>query len=75
MKRHCFTKEGGRPMEVKFLDQKQAAALLGRSPKSLERDRQKGRGLPYVRFGPRCIRYALPDILEFAQANRIEPSA
>ncbi|TVM32126.1 helix-turn-helix transcriptional regulator [Oceanidesulfovibrio marinus] len=59
----------------KFLTTKEAAALTGRSKKALEVDRQNGRGLPYVRLGPRCIRYRIEDIQAYAEQNRVDPEA
>jgi phage terminase Nu1 subunit (DNA packaging protein) len=56
------------------VNERQAAALLGRSVQTLRNWRQDRRGLPYVKQG-RSVSYLVADIQSFLQANRIDPEA
>jgi len=47
----------------------EVAAFLKISPKTLERDRWLGQGIPFVRVG-RIVRYRADDIEAFISANR-----
>jgi hypothetical protein len=44
------------------------------SAKTLKRHRYQGIGLPYVKIGPRRVRYLKADLLKYLKANRIEPA-
>ena len=46
---------------------------LGISKKKLQKDRQKGIGVPYIKVG-RCVRYLPSDCQDFVQRNRVDPS-
>jgi hypothetical protein len=52
---------------------KQTARILGLSPRTLEQQRLRGRGLPYIKIG-RQIRYLLSDVLAYLRDNRHDPS-
>jgi hypothetical protein len=54
-----------------FLTEKQLSKRHGRSIKTLQADRSRQRGIPFVRLG-RSIRYRLADILQFEQTNTHE---
>ncbi len=58
---------GERPME--YLGTREAAALLGLSPRTLDRYRVTGAGPAFYRFGTR-IRYARADLGDWAAARR-----
>ena len=47
---------------TKLLDTREAAAFLGLSATSLEHWRGLRKGPPFVRVGPRAIRYAQTDL-------------
>ena len=55
---------------------KRAAAILGVSAAFLERDRwagaRSGQGplVPYIKVGPRAVRYRLSDLRAHVEANR-----
>lgn len=48
------------------------AALIGRSPWTLVKDRRLNKGIPYIRIG-RSIRYRASDIAKFLDANTVIP--
>ena len=57
-----------------FLTPDDAAQLLHRSVRSLERDRQQGVGPRFVKLG-RHVRYRLDDIEAWACANTVQSTA
>ncbi len=52
-----------------FMDQRQTAALLNLSERSLERFRLEGTGPAYCKLGRRVM-YARADVLSWAEARR-----
>lgn len=52
----------------RLMNQEAAAALLGVSPKWLERDRWVGATIPFVKIG-RGVRYRASDLAAFIEAN------
>lgn len=53
-----------------LVDEKEAARILGVSPRSLQGWRvTHDSGLPFVRISPRCIRYRMTDLKEFIAAR------
>jgi excisionase family DNA binding protein len=52
----------------RVLTQKEAAALLGVSPRTLERLRLTGRGPMFTRLG-RMVRYRQQDLADFVDRN------
>jgi predicted DNA-binding transcriptional regulator AlpA len=52
-----------------LLNTKQVAALLGVSEQWLEAGRSKGYGPPFVRLGPRCIRYPRDELVKWIKAR------
>lgn len=57
-----------------FLTPDDAARLLRRSVRSLERDRQQGVGPKFLKLG-RQVRYRLDDIEAWACANTVQSTA
>ena len=55
-----------------YLDEKEAAHLLGLRPQTLANWRSLRRGPAYSRLGG-SIRYRFEDLLRFAEAGRIQP--
>ncbi|WP_116598996.1 helix-turn-helix domain-containing protein [Primorskyibacter marinus] len=51
-----------------LLTQDEVAAYLRISPKTLERDRWLGQGLPFLKVG-RSVRYRASDLLEFVEGD------
>lgn len=58
----------------RYVDEREAARVLGVSRGTLSNWRTLRRGPAYVRIG-RAIRYSLADIVAFAEAGRISPDA
>lgn len=48
----------------------QIAPVVGKSPAALAQDRNRGRGIPYVKLGCR-IRYLRADVEEYLISNRV----
>ena len=53
-----------------LMTEQQLADLLGKSPKTLEADRGKGVGIPYVRVG-RSIRYRTSDVEKYLDERTV----
>lgn len=51
-----------------LMNQKQVAEYLGKSVKTLERDRWAGIGIPFVKVG-RLVRYRADDVMEWLEQN------
>ena len=51
-----------------LMNQKQVAEYLGKSVKTLERDRWAGIGIPFVKVG-RLVRYRADDDIEWLEKN------
>jgi predicted site-specific integrase-resolvase len=54
------------------LNEKQAAAMLGVSMKTLQAWRFQGKGPAYCKLG-RAVRYLPQDLTDYAQGARIQP--
>ena len=52
-------------MTLGLIKQSEAASYLGLSEATLERDRWRGGEIPYIRVGPRSIRYDLSQRIHF----------
>ncbi|BCZ24846.1 helix-turn-helix domain-containing protein [Mycobacterium senriense] len=48
------------------------AKFMRTTPASLAQDRYLGRGVPFVRFGERRVRYLRSDVLAYLAANRMQ---
>jgi predicted DNA-binding transcriptional regulator AlpA len=58
----------------RFIDEREVAALTGFSLSKLRHDRLLRRGIPFVRAG-RAIRYALADVLQYMESNKVQTEA
>jgi excisionase family DNA binding protein len=58
-------------MTKKLVGQKEASEYLGLSEATLERDRWRGGDIPFVRVGPRSIRYSLDQLEEYVQSRTV----
>ena len=54
-----------------LVKQKEAAECLGLSEATLERDRWRGGEIPYIRVGPRAIRYDLNQLDDYLETKTI----
>ena len=59
-------------MSKRLVGQKEAAEYLGLSEATLERDRWRGGNIPYIRVGPRAIRYDLEQLNEYINRNTVK---
>lgn len=57
-----------------LLNEKDAAAILGWSIKTLQARRQRLQPPTYVKVG-RSVRYKAADLAEFVEAGRVQPQA
>ena len=55
-----------------LIKQSEAAEYLGLSEATLERDRWRGGNIPYIRVGPRAIRYDLEQLNEYIDLNTVK---
>jgi Helix-turn-helix domain len=53
------------------IDEKEAAAFLRVSARTLQRWRVVGFGPPFLRYSTRCIRYRLRDLERWQQEQRV----
>jgi len=51
--------------------QSEAASYLGLSEATLERDRWRGGDIPYIKVGPRAIRYDLEQLNKYIEHNTV----
>ena len=54
-----------------LIKQSEAASYLGLSEATLERDRWRGGDIPYIKIGPRAIRYALEQLNKYIEHNTV----
>ena len=54
-----------------LIKQSEAARYLGLSEATLERDRWRGGEIPYIRVGPRSIRYDLNLLNEYLERKTV----
>ena len=54
-----------------LIKQNEAASYLGLSEATLERDRWRGGEIPYIRVGPRSIRYDLNLLNEYLESKTV----
>ena len=70
---HQTTDEGENGMDHDgnaYLSTRKAAAFLGLSPRTMDRNRMRGEGPSYYRFGQRVL-YRREDLEEWAEARRV----
>ena len=58
-------------MTTRLIKQSEAAVYLGLSEATLERDRWRGGNIPYIRVGPRSIRYSLDQLEEYVLSRTV----
>jgi predicted DNA-binding transcriptional regulator AlpA len=51
------------------LNERETAAIIGASPKTLRNWRVKGNGPRFIKTGSKLVRYRLSDILAWQEAN------
>ena len=54
-----------------LIKQSEAASYLGLSEATLERDRWRGGDIPYIKIGPRAIRYDLEQLNKYIERNTV----
>lgn len=54
-----------------YLNEKEAAALTGRSVSTLRNERHLRRGIPYLKISERSVRYKLDDVVSYMESQRI----
>jgi excisionase family DNA binding protein len=54
-----------------LIKQDEAASYLGLSEATLERDRWRGGDIPYVKVGPRAIRYDFEQLDEYIESKTV----
>ena len=59
-------------MSKRLVGQREASEYLGLSEATLERDRWRGGDIPYIRVGPRAIRYDLEQLDEYIDRNTVK---
>ena len=55
-----------------LIKQSEAAEYLGLSEATLERDRWRGGEIPYIKVGPRAIRYSRDQLEEYVQSRTVK---
>ena len=59
-------------MNKRIVRQKKAAEYLNLSEATMERDRWRGGDIPYIRIGPRAIRYDLEQLDDYIDLNTVK---
>lgn len=59
-------------LNVKVVNETQAAEMLGRAVQTLRNDRHLRQGPPYIKIG-RSVRYQVGDLLNYLERHRIDP--
>jgi len=59
-------------LRTRLVKQNDAAKYLGLSEATLERDRWRGGDIPYIRIGPRAIRYDLEQLDDYIDHNTVK---
>lgn len=58
-------------LKKKYLNEKEAAAIMRKAVSTLRNDRHLRRGLPYLKIGKRSIRYKTDDVIETMERQRV----
>ena len=58
-------------MNKRLVKQKEAAECLDLSEATLERDRWRGGDIPYIKVGPRAIRYDLNQLDDYLESKTV----
>jgi excisionase family DNA binding protein len=59
-------------MNKRLVGQKEAAEYLNLSEATMERDRWRKGDIPYIKIGPRAIRYDLEQLNEYIDLNTVK---
>ena len=59
-------------LKKNLVKQDGSATYLGLSEATLERDRWRGGDIPYIRIGPRAIRYSPDQLDEYVQSKTVQ---
>ena len=62
-------------MTPRLIKQSEAASYLGLSEATLERDRWRGGDIPYIKIGPRAIRYDLDELNTYIERKTVRKEA
>ena len=62
-------------MSKSLIGQKEAADYLKLSEATLERDRWRGGDIPFIRVGPRSIRYDLDELNTYIERKTVRKEA
>lgn len=63
------------PRPNRWLTEKQVEALTGISRSTLQKQRFKGTGFPYVKVGARLVRYSEAEVVNYMQSRQIDPGS
>ena len=66
------TRTNGDKVKRDLINTLEAADYLNVSSAFLERDRWRGGDIPYIRIGPRAIRYDLEQLGEYVDRNTVQ---
>ena len=66
------TRTNGDKVKRDLINTLEAADYLNVSSAFLERDRWRGGDIPYIRIGPRAIRYDLEQLDEYIDRNTVQ---
>ncbi len=55
-------------MDTLLLTDREVARLTGRARSTLQKDRVSGTGIPFVKLGPRLVRYRRADVEAYLSA-------
>ena len=58
-----------------LIKQSEAASYLGLSEATLERDRWRGGDIPYIKIGPRAIRWDLDELNTYIERKTVRKEA
>ena len=62
-------------LKKNLVKQDSAATFLGLSEATLERDRWRGGDIPYIKVGPRAIRYDLNQLDAYLESRTVRKEA
>jgi hypothetical protein len=71
MNKRLAKKKKRRQIRKRLVRQKKAAERLDLSEATLERDRWRGGDIPYIKVGPRAIRYDLDQLDAYLESRTV----
>ena len=75
MNKRLAKKKKRRQIRKRLVRQKKAAERLDLSEATLERDRWRGGDIPYIKVGPRAIRYDLNQLDAYLESRTVRKEA